>query len=289
VEPETFRPFFHVTFAYEIGKNQKHAEMKKSIILFSVILFKLSCSTFSQAKEDTGRTRAGFQMGISHMDLKEQSLNRATHNGPGIMGGLHLERSNTRSIKMLNMELGSNFLRSRYEGETSSYRISGSASFSYLRNIIHEAPPWNFHLGGKVKAFSAIEYFDNWDESHFYWITSYSFGADLRLTYSFGDNSIIQLEADFPLFSLVSRPPAKFSDTQSSPALRDVLRDLNRDLRILSPEAYRNFTIQLSYSLRSPKKFVPAIFWRFNDMYINKDGSGQLKSRGHTLGLKFRF
>lgn len=263
--------------------------MKKSLILYSLILFKLSSSTFSQVTGDTVKKLSGFQLGISHMDLREQSLNTAMHRGPGLMGALYLERSNNRSVKIWHMELGSSFLRSNYEGETSSYWISGSACFRYLRNITHETPRWNLHVGGKLNTSSSIEYFDNWDESHYYWITSYSFGADIRLTWTLGGNSIIQLETDFPLLSLVSRPPARFSYTQSSPALRDVLRDINRDLSMLSPEAYRNFTLQLSYSFRSPMKYVPAIFWRFNDMYINKLGTGQLRSRGHSLGVKFRF
>jgi len=88
---------------------------------------------------------------------------------------------------------------------------------------------------------------------------------------------------------MISRPPAEFLYTQSSPALHDVLKDINQDLRFLSPLMYRDFNIQLKYSLRKPKKFVPAIFWRLNYLSIKKDGSAQLKYINQTFGLEFRF
>lgn len=254
-----------------------------------IFFLKINCLTFSQVQENASTKLSGFQIGISHTALKEESLNRAVHNGPGLTGDIFLERSNGKSLRTWNMELASGFLKSDFEREASSYLISGSVSFSYLKGLVNGPPAYRFHLGGKVKAASAIEYFDNWDESHFYWITSYSLGADLRFTYSFGSNGSISFEADFPLVSLVSRPPAKFFYSQSSPAFLDVLRDLNQALSFLSPRAYRNISFQLTYFFRNPKKFIPAIFWRFSDMYMNDNGTGQMKYIRHTLGVKYRF
>lgn len=264
-------------------------EMKKPLFVCLAILLRISCSTFPQVNEDAGNRLSGMQIGISHMDLQEQSLNRAIHRGPGLMGAFYLERSNNKSLTLLNMELGSNFLRSNFESETSSYMFSGSVSFSHLRNLALKNPALSIQLGGKAKAGSAIEYFDNWDESHFYWISAYSLGADFRFTYSFGRNSRIGIEADFPILSLVSRSPSGFSNTQMSPALPDVFKALNRDLRFMTPGGYRNLNIQLRYSLRNPKKFIPAIFLRFNNLYVNKDGSAPMKFIHHTMGVEYRF
>jgi hypothetical protein len=270
-----------------ITKNMQ--AMKKSVIFYSVILLKISCSTFSQEQTDIGNKLSGFHIGISHTDLKEESLNRAIHKGPGLMGAIYFERSDGKSVKKVKMELGSSFLSSDYEGETSSYLFSGSASFSYLQNLEIAPPAFGFYLGGRVKAATAIEYFDNWDESHFYWTTSYSLGVDFRGSYSFGRNSRISLEVDFPVLSLVSRPPSKFMTTQSSPALAEVLRELNQDLQFLSVGDFRNLNIQLKFSLRNPKKFVPSIFWKFSDMHINMNGSNPMKYISHTLGIEYRF
>ncbi len=263
--------------------------MKKPLVVCFMILLRISCPTFSQENTDTGSKYSGFQIGISHMDLQEQSLNRAIHRGPGLMGAYYLERSNSKAMTLLNMDLGSAFLRSNYESETSSYMFSGSVSISHLRNLAIKNPALSFHLGGKAEAGSVIEYFDNWDESHFYWITAYSLGVDLRFAWSFGRNSRIGLEVDFPVLSLVSRPPSSFHSTQMSPSLPDVFRELNRDLRLMSPGGYRNLNIQVKYSLRNAKKFVPSIFLRFSEMYVDKDGSGSVKFINHALGVEYRF
>ncbi|MGW8313951.1 MAG: hypothetical protein ACWGNV_00010 [Bacteroidales bacterium] len=263
--------------------------MKKSVIIIAVICFRITCLSFSQVQVDIPEKGSGFHIGISHIELREGSLNRAIHRGPGLTGAVYLERTKPQSLKRFNMELGSVFLRSDFEGETSSYLISGSASFSYLRNLRFMNPVFSMHLGGRVKAGSAIEYFENWDESHFYWITSYSIGADLKFSYSFGRNSRITFEADFPVLSLVSRPPDKFLYTQSSPALSDVLKDIHQDLEFQSIGGFRDFTFQLQYSLRKPKKFVPNIFLRYSDRCLNKDEQGQVKYIRQTIGLEFRF
>lgn len=263
--------------------------MRKTVIMITVICFRITCLSFSQVQGNIPGKGSGFNIGISHIDLREGSLNRAIHRGPGLTGAVYLERTNPQSLKRFNMELGSEFLRSDFEGETSSYLISGSASFSYLRNLRTVEPVFSVHLGGKVKAGSAIEYFDNWDESHFYWITSYSVGADLKLSYSFGKNSRITFEADFPVVSLVSRPPAKFLYTQSSPALHDVLKDINQDLKFQSFGGYRDFTFQLQYSLRKPKRFVPNTFLRYSDAFLSNDGRGQVRYIRQSIGLEFRF
>lgn len=263
--------------------------MKKSLIVLSIVLLRISCSTFSQVQADQKIKQSGFYLGISQTSLKEESLNRALHKGPGLMGAIYLERSKGKSLKKLNLELESNMLKSDFETEISSYLISGSARFSYLRNLFNTAPGFSFNLGGNFNAGTVIEYFDNWDESHYYWITSYSFGAEVRFTYTFGNNRRIDLEAGVPVLSLVSRPPDRFLYTQSSPALTDVLKEINQDLNFLTPQAYGNFTIQLKYSPGKPKKFVPAIFWRLSDTYNNADGSGRMKCISHTIGVEYRF
>ena len=263
--------------------------MIRTITCLMVILFMICCASFSQERADTHRKLSGFHFGISYMNLKDEVLNNVIHKGNGILGAIYLERSDNMSVKRLDLELGSGFLMSNFESEASSYLFSGSAGFRYLRNLSYADPGFKFYLGGKVKIGTAIEYFDNWDESHFYWITAYSIGADFRLDYSFGDKSKIQIEGDLPLFSLVSRPPAEFLYTQSSPALPDVVKDINHDLRFLSPARYQELNLQVKYSLRNSKKFVPSIFWRLSYLSINKDGSGKLKYINQTFGVEFIF
>jgi hypothetical protein len=263
--------------------------MKRMITGLMVILLMISCAAFPQERADTPRMLSGFHFGMSYLNLKDEVLNNAIHKGSGISGAIYLERSDNMSVKRLDLELESGFLKSNFESEASSYMFSGSAGFTYLRNLCHAEPGIRFYLGGKVKTGTAIEYFDNWDESHFYWITAYSIGAGFRIDYSLGNNSKIRMEGDFPVFSLVSRPPAEFLYTQSSPALPNVIKDLNHDLRLLSPARYQELNLRLKYSFGNPKKFVPGVFWRLSYLTVDKDGSGKLKYLNQTFGVEFIF
>lgn len=270
-------------------KNQTHTGMKKSIILLSSIFVWISCSGFSQVQEGAGRKSFGFQIGGSHVELREESLNRATHKGPGLAGAFYLERACGKSLKSLNLELGTAFLGTGYEDEMSSFRFSGSASFSYLRKPGKGNAESGFLVGGKLKAASAITYFDNWDESHYYWLTAYSFGPDLRFTCPVGSHGRLQFDADFPVLSMISRPPVRFLFTQSSPAFADVLRDLNQDLGWLTPVNYRNINIGVKYSFRDPGRIAPAIFFKLNDMRIHMEGSAPMRYLSQTIGVECSF
>ena len=263
--------------------------MIKKIMMIPVIFLCVANITFSQLETGDRINQCGFQLGFAHINLEDKALNNAMHKGAGLYGAYYLERTNARAVKVLDLELGSGFLKSDFENETSTYMFSGSAGFSWLSNLLRTSGNTDIYLGGRGEIGTAIEYFDNWDESHFYWMTSYSLGIDFRLEYSFGDNSMISIGCDAPILSLISRPPAEFLVTQSSPALKDVVKDLNHDLEFLAPGKCLDINFGVKYSLRNSKKFIPAIFWKLNYLNIDKNGSGKLKYIDQTIGVAYIF
>ncbi|MFC2115367.1 hypothetical protein ACFLTU_02775 [Bacteroidota bacterium] len=263
--------------------------MIKKIMLVIVILIELPNTAFSQNVNDNDRKQSALQLGLSIINMEDNALNNVMHSGSGIFGAWHLERSDNKSVKDFDLEFASGFLKSDFESETATYRFSGSAGFSWLRNLSKNSSDLNFYLGGKGEIKTAIEYFDNWDESHFYWMTAYSAGIDFRFDHSFGTNSRIRIEGDMPVFSLASRPPAEFLYTQSSPSLKSVLGDLNHDLGVLFPTSYLDFHLQVKYSLWNPKKFMPAIFWKLNYLNFNKGVSNSMKYIDQTIGVEYIF
>ena len=254
-----------------------------------VILLTVTSITYSQQGTDAGIKQAGLNLGFSLINLEDKALNNVTHNGIGLSGGFYLERSDNRSVRFFDLELGSGFLKSDFENETATYRFSGSAGFSWLADLSKTSTGLNFYFGVRGEIKTAIEYFDNWDESHFYWMTAYSAGIGFRFDYSFWTRSRILIEGDMPVFSLASRPPAEFLYTQASPSLKEVLGDLNYDLGVLFPGSYVDLNIQVKYSSRNPKKFMPSIFWRLNYLNIEKSGSGNLKYIAQTIGVEYIF
>ena len=243
----------------------------------------------SRHESDTGTKQTGLCLEFSHISFVDKALNNAIHRGTGILGGWYLEKSKNGSVMVLDMELGSGFLKSDFESETASYMFSGSAGFRWLRDASPSSGDINVYMGGRCALKTAVEYFDNWDESHFYWMTSYSAGIDFRLDYSFGPFSTIRIEGDMPVLSLVSRPPSDFLFTQSSPAPGDVLKDLNHDLAFISPGKYTDINFHVKYFLRNRERRMPAIYWKINYLNIEKNDSDNLRYFDQAIGVEYIF
>lgn len=261
----------------------------KKVIMATGFLLSITSITFSQASTDSRIKKTGLYVGFSYANLADKALNNIVHEGLGIVGGCYLEFSDTRTIKVFDLELGSGFLKSDFESEASSYRFSGSARFRWLHSPCYFSSDLNIYIGGNGEIKTAIEYFDNWDESHFYWMSAYSAGIDFRLDYSFGSNSRILIEGNMPVFSFVSRPPAEFLFTQSSPSLKDVLKDLNHDLGFILPDKYLDINFHVRYSFRNSKKFMPSIYWKINYLNIEKDDSDKLRYFDQAIGVEYVF
>lgn len=261
----------------------------KKVIMGLGFLLTVTSIAFSQAGTDSGIKKTGIHMGFSYINLEDKALNNAMHKGTGFSGGWYLELLNNRSVRVFDLVLGSGFLKSYFENETATYRFSGSARYRWLRNISGTPKDLNIYLGGRGEFKTAIEYFDNWDESHFYWLTSYSLGIDFRFNYSFASSNTIMIEGDMPVFSFVSRPPADFHYTQSSSALRDVLKDLNYNLGFLLPGKYIDINFRVKYSFRNSKRLMPALYWKINYQSIEKNGSDNMKYLDQTIGVEYIF
>lgn len=257
--------------------------------MLCVLSFSVAWHAFSQVRTDYGGNRSHVQLGMSFIELKERSLNNALHTGPGIYGAWILERAGSRSLKQLDLNLAAGFLKSDFEDEISSNVFAGTAGFSLLKNFCAACPDLNFYMGGKVRLASAIEYFDNWDESHFYWNTAYSAGVDFLADYSFRSGRKISIEGEMPLISLVSRPPDGISFSQSSPYINDVLADLNSDPGVMLPSGFLDLNFEVKYSAGERSKLMPSLFWRFHFLNVDKIGSGKLETLEHTLGIEYIF
>lgn len=254
-----------------------------------LLLLSVTGLAFPQEATFTGENSSRLQLGFSMASLRDRTLNNATHSGAGLSSAWSLERSANNSLRIFRLGLGTGFLKSEYETETASFLFSGSASYSWMGYLPASSCCLDIYLGGKGEAKSMIEYFDNWDESHFYWMTAYSAGVVFRIDCSLGAGRKIRIEGDLPMLALVSRPPREFDYTQSSPKLKDVLGDLNHDPDILSLNSYQDLNMEVRYSPGTRGIFKPGLFWRLNFLNLDKRGSESLNLLNQTIGLEYIF
>ena len=249
----------------------------------------LSAKIYSQPSGELYLKKTGLLFGISGNQLNQGSLNNIVHKGGGFSLGFDREIKKENAIRQFEWQIGSAFLKSTYENEIASYNFSTSFSYRYLFQICCRQYDHGAFVGGKASADYHIEYFDNWDENHFYWMTSYSLGADLRLEYPVFETNLLQFEADIPLISFVSIPPTEFMNIQSDNELRQIIKTMHENPRISPVWKHTELNLLVKYHFQNPAKVKPALLWKCH--YLNSGLSGSATNRmlSQTLGFELYF
>jgi hypothetical protein len=262
--------------------------MKTKIYLLVMISFVLTDKSLGQEFNQIFSRYTGITLGMDFMEMQETSLNRAIHKGPGVYFGFFTEKQRGRTIQRLEFLLSSQFMKSAYEQETSTFSFTGQLKYRYLINICDPEVFPGIYIGGSASANTQISYFDNWDENHFFWLTSYSIGLDSRIERRLRKNKI-QIEAGLPLLTLASRPPVECIETQFSSDLFNVVQRLNENPRIVSPFRHFSGHVSLRYCFDENAKVKKNLLWQTNYLNNALPGSGKLKSFTHRLGLELYF
>jgi len=263
--------------------------MKK--FLFTMVVLLTMCSGNSSAQTDVNSLKKikGIRLGISYNELQEGSLNRITHGGNGFSGGWFSEKSNGKTVKRFEFQFASNLLKSSFENEISSYHFNIPVGFHYLFNVFERTSSTGFYIGGFAEMGLNIEYFDNWDENHFYWLTSYSLGPDFRIYHCFQGEHKLQVDWNLPFVALVSRPPSSIMEIQSKTGLFEITKKIHENPRLVFID--RNFEIhfQAKYFWGDSKKVQPKLFWQIHYVNNHVPDSGRLKMINNSLGVEICF
>jgi hypothetical protein len=263
--------------------------MEKAIIfIFSWWL--MTCISHAQSStRGIEENQFGLQIGLSGNQMQEGSLNKVLHSGIGFHACLFREKISERKLKRFEFLLSPGFLKSDYESEISSFHFQTSCNYRYMFRFLRNRSRLGFFVGGIVSADANIQYFDNWDENHFYWLTAYSVGIDFRIELQTFRKNKLQIEGNIPLISLVSRTPKHFMNTQASSSLLNVVKKMHENPRISHTGRNLSFNLLLRYVFQKTENSIPNLFWQFHLIKNTLQGSGKFRSMNHTIGIELIF
>lgn len=231
----------------------------------------------------------GPQLGISANKLQDASLSKVLHQGPGFYFGTFTEKSTGLSFQRIEVSLAANFLKSNYEIENSSFHFQLPFKYTYLRSLrkLEKGPA--IYFGGFASFAANIEYFDNWDQNHFYWLTSYNLGVDFRTELHLSSKGKLQVESNIPIISLISRPPEQITNTQASSSFFNILKTIHTNPTIAFPIQHLSFCFGVRYIFFNKRKIQPALVWKLQYLKNNTRESRSLKIMNQTIGIEFYF
>ncbi|MFQ5825370.1 MAG: hypothetical protein ACE5JB_15115 [bacterium] len=258
-------------------------------IAFSLIVIFLNLSiAFPQAKMASDND-FGVTLGLNEYQIRDEVLSDARHRGFLASLGLSYSKLKEISINELKFNLIINTLKSRYETEKASVAVNPSMNYSYLRKARDISKNVNLYLGGIIGWNLHMDFYEEWDESHIYWLNSYFLGISERLSYQKSDKSTINFDINIPVVALVSRPPERFLYKELNPKFSWFISQFHDDLTLTSLHQHFEFNMILEYKYGHPHKFKKSFFWSFSYIKNSMSYSKNVSILTHTFGVSLLF
>ena len=235
--------------------------MNIKLVIFAItILMTTTVTGQSNSSRSKPIHKIGIVLGGGSNQVRDDIIAPLRWDGFGFVGGL--------SYLLIGDEGRHNIdFRVLYSSPSNRYDHIGTigeiqVSYGYMCRIAGNESQGEIHLGGLIHWDYNLQYYDNWDDSHIYWLNAYELGPVVTWSKTTNDNKQIALELSFPLIALVSRPPKyRYYDQGKLP--REILSEPQENMKLTSLHEYisiglrghymyplsRMFTMDVSYFL----------------------------------------
>ena len=254
-----------------------------------VLMFSFLNVAQPQGAFETGSNDFGFTLGLNDYQVKENVLNNIRHRGMMPSLGFSFEKSRELSKQKAELFLIINTLKSRYDPDKSTILINPVITYRYARKVNDFSDHLRLYLGGIGGLNSHSAFYNNWDDSHIYWLTSYNLGIDAMLTYQRSEKGYFYLELHTPVIALISRPPDRFLYKVINPEFSWIISEYHRNLRLTSFHEHFAINADLAYRFRYSDKFIQSVFWRFRYVRNSMNYSKNISILTHVIGVTFLF
>ena len=263
--------------------------MVKKLFYICVFLFTQAHFGLAQDRSDSTYSDYGISIGLNSYQIKEKVLNNIRHTGFFPSLGFSYEWYTENIKQRVELFLIVNMVKTRYENQQAPIIIDPALNYTQVRKVTALNPDLTLYLGGMAGLYSHLGYFENWDDSHIYWLTYYYLGFNALITYKNSLESSGYLEFSMPLISLVSRPPKRFLYKVIDDTFSWIFSEIHHDLRITSIHQHLVLNLDLGYKFRHSRSFQQKVYWRLSYINTQMSYSKEVIILTNTLGTIFLF
>jgi len=263
--------------------------MGKTLSPVFIFLFITVSMAFSQTTIKSDPHNYGITFGLNGYQVKEKVLCNVKHSGRFFSGGFSFEQSSESSLQNLELYFTINKLKSRYDPDNKSIVINPFIHFSYKKKVRVINQKLSLYAGGITGGTWHLAFYENWDDSHLYWLTNYFIGVDGKAVYRISGKSDFFIGMNMPVLSLVSRPPALILYKMDNPDFSYALNKMHENIGLTSLHRHFMFDMNIGYTYEFSDKFKQRFFWRMCYIHNSMENSKVISIMTHTFGIKFLF
>ena len=229
----------------------------------------------------------GFEiyLGYANTQLRESVLNNILHNGYLFSTGVTYYKSRNPIIQKINFKSTPCFLMSRYENKQSSLNVFNRIKYSLLYNTEKTNKFFSQCYGMAIGLNSNVTFFENWDDSHIYWLTNYYLSINSDLKFHLNNNQSVNLFVGFPIINFISRPPEVFTYKVLNPKPGWIIKEVNENIRF-SGINHLNLETTFAYNFSYNSRIGKSIYYELIFIKTEMPYSKQFVLLVNNIGLK---
>lgn len=243
-----------------------------------VIAFILICNfTFAQ----NGKSTIGIILDVGSIQLQDKALNNLKHTGTINTVGLSFSGQSSKGIiHYIQLTYEHSALKSQFEeGKNSSF---WHPSLTYT---VQKSFSSTFKFGGYFYGGYQVMEFENWDDSHLYWLTSYQIGTSMEFI---PFNKLIT-RVKFPLLSVVSRSRNEITNKVDSDEFSEIFKLIHSNAVLATPLKYQTLDFQIAYIITDSKKLSLEINTALKFTHANLQKSKEFTYSSIVAGLELKY
>ncbi len=219
--------------------------MNTKLVIFAItILMTTTVAGQSDSLSSKPIHQIGIFLGGGSYQVRDDIIAPLRWDGFGYVGGLSYLLNSDEGRHKIDLQILYSSPSNRYDhiGAVGEIHVS----YSYLHRIAGNESQGEIHLGGLIHWDYNLQFYENWDDSHIYWLNTYELGPVVRWSNTINDNKQIALELNFPLIALVSRPPKyRYYDQGKLP--REILSEPHENMKLTSLHEYISIALSSHY------------------------------------------
>lgn len=258
--------------------------MTKKLLIIAITIFLTGTLT---GQIDTSRLKPihkiGFDLGGVHYQVRDDIIAPLRWNGIGFTVALSYSLIDDKGLHDIELRIPVAFLSNRYDHKSKAGEIY--LGYGYMHRISGKESHAKLYLGGLIDWNYNLQYYDNWDDSHFYWLNVYELGPVTQWSYALNDKNQVALRFNFSLIALVSRPPEHRYYDQLK--LSKIYSEPHENMVLTSIHEYISIGFRGHYLSQVSEKFAIGVSYFVSYKTYSKPERISLFT--NTLQLNFRF
>jgi len=226
----------------------------------------------------------GVVLGGGNYQVRDDIIAPLRWDGFGFVGGLSYSLIGDEERHNIDLRILYSSPSNRYNHKSSAGEIN--LGYSYMHTIVGDESHGQLHLGGLIDWNYNVQYYENWDDSHIYWLNVYEIGPAARWSKIINDNQQLALRFNFSLIALVSRPPKyRYYDQGRLP--KEILSKPHENLELTSLHEYVSIGLHGQYIYQGSENFAIVVSYFLNYKTFSKPERITLFTNTLQLNLLF--